>query len=169
MNSSPLVPALWNLLHDGHVESIVGSVPGEIRLGISIGYLRELFDDPGERFDLILHECTEFSFQELEGEAGAALPRELAAYATPADFPSLQEWGLEILSAEESGKIHCFISRGIYGTLSVSAQGFSLLLDSGREITLGELDEAAVAYWARFGRESRGPSPGPEREIADSE
>ena len=154
MTSSPLVPDLWNLLHDGCVGSIAGSVPGDLRLGIFIGYLRDLFDDPGERIDLILHGCTEFSFLELDAVApgpSSSLSHQPAAYASPADFPSLEDWGLEILSAEESGSISCFIAKGVHGILSVSAEGFSLVLDSGREIGLGELAKAAETYWNHFG------------------
>lgn len=41
-------PSIWNALHDGGIERIVGSVPGDLRVFVAIEYLRERFADEGD-------------------------------------------------------------------------------------------------------------------------
>lgn len=138
----PLDSALWNALHDGYVEAIEGSLQGDIRLDVAIEYLRERFADPGTLIHVTLHQYTRLEF--LRGDEGGVMT----------DLRELEASSLVILSSETPGEVACFTCQGLFGTLSLSAAGYSLALDSGREIALDELIAVAEAYRIRFGRAS---------------
>lgn len=142
MNPLPLDSALWNALHDGYVEAIEGGLPGDIRLGVAIEYLRERFADPGTLIHVTLHQCTRLEF--LWADDGGVMK----------DLREVVDSSLEILRSESPGEVACFTCQGRFGALSLSAAGYSLALDSGREIALDELIAVAEAYWIRFGRSS---------------
>ncbi|QDU31565.1 hypothetical protein ETAA8_67240 [Anatilimnocola aggregata] len=129
---------IWNVLHDGPIVSLTGSIPGDVRFAVAIGYLRKRFPDPGECILLTLHGCTALSY--LVWETNEVLTDLVAiAAAEP-----------EILSADEPTTVVC---NG--GTLQVQASGFSLALDSGRAITIDDLFAVAAAYWTEFENRSQ--------------
>jgi hypothetical protein len=129
-------PTIWNVLHDGSIIAVSGEVPGTVRLGVSINYLRERFTDSGKTIQVTLTGCTRFAYRDFgEQEFTTGL-------SAVADFKP------EVLSAElHDGlcKIDC-----VSGVLEVVAVGGSLALDSGRAITLQELIAVADAYWTEF-------------------
>ncbi len=141
--TSPLVPDLWNVLHDGGIDEISGSVPGDVRLVVDIEYLRKRFEDPGDSIHITLHHCTRFSFQDCD----AAEPMtELAA---------ISDLQLGILSTDSGDEIFCdYGVSSHYGRLSFAAAGFSVTLDSGRAIGLEDLVSVAKTYWDAFGNRS---------------
>jgi len=124
---------IWNLLHDGTIVRAVGTVPGDVRLSISIDYLRRRFPDVGELVLLTLHECTSFAYDP-DDPAGRITDLQLIATAKP-----------EILKAEDwtdPNRVYC-----VSGTLRVVASAFSLALDNGRSINFDELASVSEAYW----------------------
>lgn len=144
MSSRPLNPDLWNVLHDGSIDSISGSVPGEISLSVGISYLRDLFEDPGESIAITLHDCTRISFKDAD---------RLEAIEDIAAISALE---LGILSTEVGHEVFCSHRHGgaCCGTLSIVAAGFSLSLDTGRPIELEDLFAAAETYWTCFSNPS---------------
>ncbi len=128
-------PEFWNVLHDGFITHVGGSVPGDVQLAVEIDCLRRRFADPGDRIVLTLHGCTTLSYQPFEEEPLT-------------DFAAIAEAQPEILHAKEwtdASFVEC-----VGGDLRVTAIGFSLALDNGRPISLDELCAAAEAYWAEW-------------------
>ena len=137
-------PTIWNVLHDATIVDVTGAVPGMLRLEIECDYLRDRFEDPGDRFFLTLRDCDRFIY------------RPWADGAEPiADLQTMSHRRLWILSAdpvEGLCKVHCseHIPHGSGGILEVSAGSASLSLDGERSITLSELEGVAGEYWTEF-------------------
>lgn len=126
-------PDFWNVIHDGSIDRISGSVPGNVVLHLDVEYLRERFADEGEQFVVSLVECSLFSFRVYE-EENQMIDLEGIAALQP-----------QILNAELDGELcRVFTDQGI---LEVKASAGSIHLDSGREITMAELVDEAKKYW----------------------
>jgi hypothetical protein len=124
---------IWNVLHDGPIVHITGTIPGDVQFAVSIGYLRKHFPDPGDCILLALHGCTLISYQLWDSESVVT------------DLDSIAAAEPEILSADDPATVFC-----VNGTLRVHAANFSLALDSGRAITLEDLCSVADAYWTEW-------------------
>lgn len=122
--------SIWNLLHDGSIVQISGSLPGQIQVAVDIEYLRQRFCDPGDWILLTLYDCTAISYQ----------PWDCDQIVT--DLATIAAAEPEILSADEPTIVLC-----VSGILRVDATDFSIALDSGRTLTLEELSAASEAYW----------------------
>jgi len=124
---------IWNVLHDGSIIGVSGTIPGDVEFVVWIDYLRNRFPDPGDRILLTLHGCSTLSYQPYEEDA------------TLTDFDDIAKAEPEILRAKDwsdASVVEC-----VGGTLRVMASDFSLSLDSGRAITLDELCAVSEAYW----------------------
>ena len=136
---------LWNVLHDGTVESISGSVPGEIQLNIGIEYLRSQFPLPGEYFRVNLHECTQFAHREYGSEEWIE-ELDVINFAQP-----------DILCAEMQEN-DCIVSGG-QGVFKFVArrQSIGVLDEAGkvREISLEDLMQVATDYWEAWEKQNK--------------
>ena len=129
----PFFPSIWNVLHDGAVERIVGSVPGDVRVYVGVEYLRERFADDGDGIVVCLSDCTAFSHRLYDADDVVT------------DLPAIANESVTILSAKMHGSMcRVFTDSGI---LDMKCQGGSVALDSGRTISLDELISVAEAYW----------------------
>jgi hypothetical protein len=137
----PFFPAIWNVLHDGCIERIVGTVPGDIRVDVSIEYLRERFQDDGESIILTLSDCTIFSHRVYDEEQAVS------------DLNMIANESLSILSAEMNGAI-CQVFTDV-GVLELKCESGSISLDSGRKISLKELFSVAENYWEEWASKSK--------------
>ena len=137
----PFFPSIWNVLHDGGVERIVGSVPGDVRVYVGIEYLRERFSDDGDQIVVCLSGCTKFSHRLYDAENAVT------------DFTSIANESGTILSAEMNGSV-CRVFTDL-GVLEMQCRGGSVSLDSGRAISLNELQSVAQAYWDEWGSNSK--------------
>lgn len=135
-----MVARLWNQLHDGVIERIDGSVPGDIRLFTSVLYLRELFEGKGEGFVFHLSDCSIFEFT-------------LWDSAPTTDLGQIEGAGIEVLSAEDGDPVKVCCAEGM---LRVRYRSAGLRLDSGAAVSLDELEAAATRYWDRFEARHRG-------------
>jgi hypothetical protein len=138
MSPRPREPDLWNVLHDGSIKAISGSVPGKVQLTVAIPYLCDLLEDPGETLLITLQDCSCFSFKPWDRENSLT------------DLAAISALDLEILSIDAHGGIVCAISAVPGGILTTEAAGFSLALDTGRPIQLEALLAAAKSYWDAF-------------------
>ena len=132
-------PSLWNLLHDGSIENIEGSVPGDVSLHVSIRYLRNRFPGEGTGFLVRLLECSRFVFQ----------PYDKQEIADVALIAALEP---EILSAEVGDPLEICCT---LGTLVLRYKNFALALDTGEPVTLAELDAAAANYWREWSERAK--------------
>lgn len=142
--SHSMDPTLWNLLHDGTIERIEGTLPGDLSVHVCISYLRKGFPGAGTGFVVHLSGCTRFV---------------LTPYDKPgiADIATIATLAPEILSAEPGDPLTLCCAEGM---LALRYDDATLSLDSGEAITLAQLDAAATAYWdAWSARRQRPPSP----------
>ncbi|MEM7781914.1 MAG: hypothetical protein AAF623_00945 [Planctomycetota bacterium] len=139
----PFIPAIWNVLHDGCIEQIDGNLPGEIRIVVSIEYLRERFQEDGDTFVVTLRNCTEFSHRIYEHEQATS------------DLGTIANESLSILSAQMHEKI-CRVFTDV-GVIELVCDGGTIALDSGRKITLEKLIAVAESYWDEWESKSKSP------------
>jgi hypothetical protein len=127
---------IWGFLHDGSIERIDGVVPGDIRIHVSIEYLRKAFSPEGDTFILTLNNCSRF---ELEDDLGP----------TFTDLQLIAGRGPEILSVVTDDPLAVYTT---FGTLQISYSSLSIALDTGQEISVQELDQASASYWDEWSR-----------------
>ena len=124
-------PTLWNLLHDGTIERIEGTLPGDVSLHVRIDYLRKGFPSAGTGFVVHLSDCSQVTF---------------TPYDEPeiSDFSGIAEFTPWIVDCDSSNPIEVYCAEGM---LTLRYHTATLSLDSGEAITLSQLDAAATAYW----------------------
>jgi len=66
---------IWNVLHDGSILEVSGTVPGDVQMAVWIEYLRNRFPDPGERIIVTLHGCSALSYKPFEEDETITVPR----------------------------------------------------------------------------------------------
>ena len=133
---------LWNILHDGTIAQIRGTVPGDIRLKVEIEYLRNMFSPPGQSIFVTLENC-----------------RRMHLLAPPkAARRALSEKRVTILSAKsDDGAI---VVDSTEGDLVLEYDSFALELDSGERISLEQLAQASKQYWETLARKHPWAWPG---------
>lgn len=132
---------LWNVLHDGGITAIVGTVPGDVEMRVSIQYLREMFSDDSEDIIVRLTNCSKLSMKIWEEDAMTDDPKRIVDTET------------EILStASEDVPVHIITT---LGELDIDFDRFSLSLDNGRKISFEELCDACENYWNRWENEAK--------------
>ncbi len=129
-------PAIWNVLHDGVIVAIEGTVPGTISLDVSIDYLRKRFAEPGRSVRVVLFDCARCAYRESDA----------ATFTTDLSLIALQ--APEILSATLSNGVCEIECAG--GVLEVVSSDGAVRLDSGREVALQELIDVADSYWKEW-------------------
>jgi len=123
---------IWGVFHDGEITRITGSVPGDVRLDLEIGYLRAQFPEPGHSFTIELSKCTQFQFSEYDEPPSSSLAH-------------IQERKPMVLyiTSEEPLVLDCAM-----GTLELDYSEMHVLLPSGREVSDLELTAACEKYWS---------------------
>lgn len=132
-------PDIWDVLHDGSIESLTRSAPRTLVVDVGIEYLLERFDPPADFLRIELADCDRFAF------------REYSASDWIEDLPRITECHPGILSGELRGEtiiMHCD-----NGVIELTASGGSLTLDGNRAITLDDLKKVAGGYWDNFGNQ----------------
>ena len=129
MNRNSVV---WELLHDGGVEHITGTIPGIVSIGISIRYLRQQFPGEGTGFRIELFDCRRLVYQEYDSQAVI-------------NFDAIVALEPEIVGVgNETGFV---VVNCVMGTLEIDYGAASIYLDSGEPVTIDELTAASKAYW----------------------
>ena len=124
---------VWSILHDGIINRIEGSVPGNVTVAVEIEYLRRMFSEHGSSIVVSLLSCETFKYQ----------PHEQSELLT--DLSTISNLHPVILYADvENDVIHVDCSDG---TVWLKYQDFSLMLDDGSSITLDALGEQCDKYW----------------------
>jgi len=134
-------PSIWNLLHDGNIARVERTIAGDMRVHVSIEYLRERFEGTGDKFIVTLLNCTEFSFRFYEAEHAVA------------GLDAIASESLSILSAEMVGPV-CRVFADV-GVIEFKCDGGSIKLDSGRQISLEDLIRETKVYWDQWGSKSK--------------
>jgi hypothetical protein len=132
--------AFWNTLHDGGIDAIRGSVPGDLTLTVGIEYLCDLLPTPEASIQVDLLGCTTLAFTPYD-ERPIVDPQAIAALE------------LEILSAGPGdGTIEvCCVS----GTLTAVYRAVEMRTAEGNPITQSELEAVAHRYWSEWKARNR--------------
>jgi hypothetical protein len=111
-------PAIWNILHDGVIVAVKGTLLGDLRMDVEIDHLRKRIPDPGTLIQVSLIGCTRFAYRQYDNAKFSTTLTEVAAMRP------------EILRAsmtEEVCEVDC-----VDGTLEVVAEDGAIRLDNGR-------------------------------------
>ena len=132
----------WGFFHDGVIDRISGSVPGDVIVKIEIEYLRQMFEGDGDGFNVSLTACSKIEY--------TAYDR-----APTTDMQEIASSEPEILYVNETEPeviLDCAIGRLVlnYADARVS-------LDSGQQVTRRQLEQATKKYW-NDARERNAPS-----------
>ncbi|HWE95317.1 MAG TPA: hypothetical protein VG269_15225 [Tepidisphaeraceae bacterium] len=127
--------AVWNTLHDGSIESVGGSVPGDVYVRVGIAYLCGKLPTAATHVVVHLRGCRQFEYRPFEGDAVA-------------DLSAIASADVEILSAVEGGgniSVAC-----VGGFLQLSYDRVDITLAEGQTISQAELEAGADRYWAEW-------------------
>ena len=127
--------AVWNTLHDGSIESVVGSVPGEVTVSIDISYLCEKLPTSSTKLEVRLLGCLAFEYEPFDGNRICELG-EIGAQ------------DIEILSARREGDVVSIICRN--GRLKLRYEDAEIRLLEGTVVTQANLEAAATLYWKEW-------------------
>jgi hypothetical protein len=129
--------AALKYFHDGSIERVLGNVPGDVKLQVSIDYLREQFEGAPGSFTLLLQDCKRLQFEPFDQPATS-------------HFDGLD---IEILSVSSESPLEVMCT---HGKLLVECSGLRVFLENGREVSLSDLASASDGYWDAWSRRSRG-------------
>lgn len=147
---------LWDILHDGVIADISGTIPGELKLSIRIDYLARLFQADEETIDVKLRNCTYFAF--CPNDFGTQrmtvfsqlLRAELDIMGSWPEDAELSEYGICLLEHEADMLIiSCCSEAPSCGALITRYEDFSLSLGNGAPIDFSSLGEKCEQYWNR--------------------
>lgn len=122
---------IWNILHDGSIEKISGTLP-ELAITVSIQYLRHIFGKDGESIIVKVSGCKFIEFESWDKEKLN-------------DLNSIAKLEPEIVSVSEEDdgiSIMC-----VDGVLTMNYEDVSYELDNGKVIAFSDLENACKKYW----------------------
>jgi hypothetical protein len=137
----PFFPSIWNVLHDGCIDSVAGSIPGVIMIEVSIEYLRQRIQEPGDTMTITLLNCTRFVYRDYQGDASTS------------DLHVVSEACPGILSAamqDDVCVVHCDC-----GVFEFIAKDGSLTIN-GSPYLLADLLQVAKEYWEEWETKNQG-------------
>jgi hypothetical protein len=133
------ISEVWKYLHDGSIESIEGSVPGDVTVHVSIRYIRQRFPGDGTGFIIVLSNCTRFEFE---------------PYDEPAcnELAEIVRLDPEIVSLQSADPV---VVNCVMGTLNLAYTHVTVTLDSGVPVSLEALHAASAGYWEEWSQRNR--------------
>lgn len=135
----------WNTLHDGSIERVTGSVPGDLVLRVGIKYLTDVLPTVEDFLWVHLLGCTRFEMRTFDGDPVESL----------SEFP--EEEVAEIQNVQEvDGVVKvCSCGRSTGGFIHCVYRDAEIRLAEGRLLPQAELEAAAEEYWERWARRGR--------------
>lgn len=128
---------IWNLLHDGGITGVKGSVPGDLTIRVEIGYLTNLMQPPCEALLVTLLNCETFEYLHWQDDHRTR------------DVGILKTLEPEILSASATTQgVQVICSSGQF---DICYGGVAVGREDGTPTSIAELEEVATAYWNAFG------------------
>jgi hypothetical protein len=132
--------AFWNTLHDGSVNAVEGTIPGDITLSVGIEYLCAMLPTTAASLRVSLLRCHVFSYKPYGEDAVSDL----------CEIASLE---IEILSAvPHDGWIEVCCAGG---TLKAAYQTVEIRLIEGQLVSQTDLEVAADRYWSEWEKRNR--------------
>ncbi len=124
---------IFNLLHDGVITDIRGSIPGELTLVVDCEYLRERIPDLGNAFLIRLGGCSSFRY---ETNSSDRVIEDLS------EIVALQ---CDILSAEKKDE-EVVVYTGP-GQLVLMFNKISVATNESTSLSVEDLNSVATSYW----------------------
>ena len=128
--------AVWNVLHDGCITAVEGTVPGELRLTVEIQYLCPHLPTRADHLFVTLDGCERFEYQ----------PYERCATTGVSAVAALELGLLSALEADGYLRVACSDS-GVGGELMLRYATARLSTAEGRELSQSDVESAAKRYW----------------------
>lgn len=147
--------ATWNVLHDGRLVAVEGTIPDDLRLTVEIAYLCRHLPTMHDHLIVTLIGCKRFEYK----------PYDQPLVAEPAAIAAL---GLEILEAGPgrdgpSLQINC--ADGGYGGELTSKYSFANVSTiEGRSLSQSELESASESYWSLWRQQHADGGDQPDRQ-----
>lgn len=148
------MPDFWNVLHDGAIVAIEGSVPGDVRLGVEVPYLHELWSDSRDYLYIDLMECTLFEWHIFGKDDQIVVFEDLKTIAqaksqirSAASVGNVIHLHITGAVAVKDGQHHPFWK--VDGELQIQYKAMGIYLGNGERVTLDEFKERAAEYWKR--------------------
>lgn len=132
--------AIWNTLHDGSIESVGGSAPGDVHIRVVIAYLCGKLPTSATHIVVHLRGCRQFEYRPFDGDAVT-------------DLFAIASADIEVLSAEEVGGVVSVAC--VDGFLQLAYDQVDVTLADGQKISQAELEAAADRYWTEWEENAR--------------
>jgi len=134
---------IWNILHDGELTEIKGTIPGRLTIKVEIKYLANILQGQYDHIIIILQNCTLFEYERLWKKDEIEIFTDLAALNTIS--PKLMA-----LSCDEMDDY--LLIYDICGSIKTRYDSVELRLEDGNSLSFQELDNASQEYWENFGK-----------------
>jgi len=134
---------IWNILHDGELTEIKGTIPGRLTIKVEIKYLANILQGQYDHIIVILQNCTLFEYERLWKKDEIEIFTDLAALNTIS--PKLMA-----LSCDEMDDY--LLIYDICGSIKTRYDSVELRLEDGNSLSFQELDNASQEYWENFGK-----------------
>jgi len=127
---------LWGILHDGGVERMTGTLPGNVVFHVWLEWVAKEFPPSNGVLTITLHDCSDIEYTEF----GSDVPY--------IDVAGLQGLDIEILGATRQGD-WATVNTAL-GRLRVRYTDVTVQLDNGTIVTLDELTTAVRHDFEKF-------------------
>lgn len=134
---------IWNVLHDGALKNLDGSVPGDLCIQVNIEYLANRLRGGFNNIFVKLINCTLFEYERHWSE------EDIRYYSSIEELTGISP-GLMALSCEE--KLTHLEIHDICGVIRTKYDLATLTLEDGSPLTFQEIDSVSKEYWNNFGR-----------------
>ena len=136
---------IWNILHDGALVDLQGSIPGELRIKIKIEYLANKLGGVFDNIFVTLNNCSLFEYERYWSKD------EIQVYKSIEELEGISP-ALMALSCDEEND-YLLIS-DISGSIKTRYDSAQLTLEDGKPLSFEELDNTSREYWDNFGAKS---------------
>jgi hypothetical protein len=126
---------IWNILHDGEITAVSWEGGDTLTMFVSIAFLREKLEPPGDGFILTLSGVTRFEF--------------LKCYFSTTPSPAELAIGTPQIFGTKSESMPVVIGTTM-GTLTLDFQSIAIALDTGQHVEFETIEKACEAV-ARYG------------------
>ena len=127
---------IWNLLHDGSIADLRGTVPGDLTLRVEIEYLTRRMTPPCAAIDVTLLGCDRFEYLHWSDDRRST---------DAALLPTLETDILSASAIDEGVRVICSD-----GQFDIRYDAVQLARDDGSPCTIAEISDAATRYWDDF-------------------
>lgn len=138
--------APFAILHDGVVQKISGTIPGQVNVEVRCDYLRKRYSVRGETFILQLVDCTQMRFTNEQG-------------VVTENFEAIMKAKPEMLSADTIQQIVVVYCSN--GTLEMRFRDSKIFLNETESTSVDGLEDSARAYWDEWDESANSRQPHP--------